>query len=310
MKMNYSKQYLLASAIQIVTLVVLVSLLAFYPVYAEGENGMGGNPSLQNPAEVPTEAPTEAPDEQEQPTLPADSKLEKNPFTQGDFEKNGYFVSCKTEKTAVGIDVSEWQGNINWEKVKAAGVDYVMIRAGFRGTSSGIVKPDKRAGEYYAGAKAAGLKVGFYFYSQARTVAEAKEEAQFLMDTVKDYDVDLPLVCDWEYADRRTNPRLYGMKKQKVTDCIRAFCDTVRAEGYPIMFYVNNYVMKEKIYVEQLADYSLWYADYNRYYLNAPYRVDMWQYTDKGRVSGISGNVDMNVLFLENSIFAKIFAED
>ncbi len=313
MKMNYSKQYLLASAIQIVTLVVLISLLAFYPVFAEEAGEVTTDPSMFDPTEAPIEAPTEASTEEpvQPPAVPGDDTLEPNPFDKNDFEKNGHFVSCKTEQTAVGIDVSKWQGNINWEKLKAAGIDYVMIRAGFRGTAwAGTLKKDARVDEYYAGAKAAGLKVGFYFYSQARTVQEAQEEARLLMDIVKDFDVDLPLVCDWEYANRKTNPRLYGMKKQTITNCIKAFCDTVQAEGYYAMAYVNNYVLNHKVYIEQLASYGIWYADYYRYYLNSPHRVDMWQYTDKGRVPGISSNVDLNVIFLENSIFAEIFAKD
>ena len=234
--------------------------------------------------------------------------MAKNPFSKSDFVKDGYFISCKKEKTAVGIDVSTWQGdNVDWKKLKAAGIDYVMIRAGFRGTGwEGSLNKDNRVDAYYAGAKAAGLKIGFYFYSQARTVAEAQEEAKLLMEIVKDFDVDLPLVCDWEYANKSVNPRVHGMTKRQITDCIKAFCKTVKAGGYYAMAYMNNYVYNSKVYIEEFAEYGIWYADY-RNYLNAPYRVDMWQYTDKGKVSGIPGNVDLNVIFLENSIFAEIF---
>jgi GH25 family lysozyme M1 (1,4-beta-N-acetylmuramidase) len=87
---------------------------------------------------------------------------------------------------------------------------------------------------------------------------------------------------------------------------IKAFCKTIKAGGYYAMAYMNNYVYNSKVYIEEFAEYGIWYADY-RNYLNAPYRVDMWQYTDKGKVSGIPGNVDLNVIFLENSIFAEIF---
>ena len=422
MKLNYSKQYLLASAIQIVALVVTISLLAFAPVYAQGEDPATENPVLWNPTEAPievpsedpteapielptetpTEAPTEAPTETPteapakpqkeikavvnvdnlniresahsasrrvgrytrgaqiviveqktvngvkwgrtskgwvclsyvklgatqadppkpttppvtEPTTPPASQpqapsstgtLVKNPFSRNDFVKNGYFISCKKEKTAIGIDVSSWQGdNVNWKKLKAAGIDYVMIRAGFRGTTKGGLNKDSRVDAYYAGAKAAGLKVGFYFYSQARTVAEAQEEARYLMNIVKNFEVDLPLVCDWEYANQTVNPRIHGMSNRQITDCIKAFCQTVKEGGYYAMAYMNNYVYNSKVYVKELAEYGFWYADYHNY-LNAPYRVDMWQYTDKGKLSGIPGYVDLNVIFLENSIFAEIF---
>lgn len=442
MKLNYSKQCLLASAIQVVALVVIISLLIFSPVYAEGEGAATGAPALWHPTDAPTEsatdAPTEAPTEvptevpteepteapTEAPTEPAiklsavvnvdnlnireaarsssrrvgryirgtlieiteqktisgvkwgrtskgwvclsyvkigatqadpprpvtppvtelttpptaplatepttppvteppapptteppappaggnSSAMARNPFSKSDFVKDGHFISCEKEKTAIGIDVSTWQGdNVDWKKLKAAGIDYVMIRAGFRGTGwEGSLNKDNRVDAYYAGAKAAGLKIGFYFYSQARTVAEAQEEAKLLMEIVKDFDVDLPLVCDWEYANKSVNPRVHGMTKRQITDCIKAFCKTVKAGGYYAMAYMNNYVYNSKVYIEEFAEYGIWYADY-RNYLNAPYRVDMWQYTDKGKVSGIPGNVDLNVIFLENSIFAEIF---
>jgi GH25 family lysozyme M1 (1,4-beta-N-acetylmuramidase) len=91
---------------------------------------------------------------------------------------------------------------------------------------------------------------------------------------------------------------------------MKAFCDTVEEAGYYSMVYLNSYVMKNKVYVKELADYGIWYADYSHKYLNTDFRVDMWQYSDTGIVSGIKGYVDLNVIFLENSIFAKIFAED
>jgi len=266
-------------------------------------------PPTQPPTEPPTQPPTDPPKD------PSDGgsnngTLVDNPFVSTDFVKNGHFISCKKEKTAIGIDVSRWQEKIDWNKLKAAGVDYVMIRAGFRGTAwSGKLVEDTFVKQHYEGAKAAGLKVGFYFYSQARTVKEAQEEAKFFMEIVKDFDVDLPLVCDWEYANKSVNPRLYGLSKRRITDCIKAFCETIQAGGYYPMAYLNNYVLNNKVYIKELAAYGLWYADY-RNYLNTDFRVDMWQYTDRGRVSGISGNVDLNVIFLENSMFAEIFAED
>lgn len=258
------------------------------------------------PTEPPTELPTEAPTEPPEPTEPPTRK--PNPFDMDDFVKNGQFISCKKEKTAIGVDISSWQEDVDFEKLKAAGVDYVMIRAGFRSTAwSGKLNKDKYVEQNYHGAKAAGLKVGFYFYSQARTAKEAREEANYLLEMVKDWDVDLPLVCDWEYTSGAS--RVENVSRRNATDSVKAFCDTIQNAGYTPMFYTADYLVKYKLYIDELAAYGIWYADY-RNYLSTDSRVDLWQYTAKGRVDGIQGYADLNVLFLENSIFAKMFKDE
>lgn len=268
-------------------------------------------PTQPKPTEPkPTQPkPTEPkPTEPKPTTPPTPSNLEPNPFKSSDFVKNGYFITCKKEKTALGIDVSRWQENIDWKKVKAAGVDYVMIRAGFRSTAwAGTLKTDSYVKKHYEGAKAAGLKVGFYFFSQARTVAEAKEEAKFLLELVKDWNVDLPLACDWEYFSKEETPRVWGLSRRRITDCVKAFCDTIKAAGYDPMIYCARYIVQDKLYMEELADYALWYSDFQKKYLRSEFRVDMWQYSSSGRIDGITGPVDLNMIFLENSVFSKYF---
>ena len=265
-------------------------------------------PKPTEPKPTTPKPTTPKPTEPKPTTPPSDSKLEDNPFKSSDFTKNGQFITCKKEKTVIGIDVSRWQEDIDWEKVKAAGIDYVMIRAGLRSTGwSGKLSTDAYVEKHYQGAKAAGLKVGFYFFSQARTVAEAKEEAKYLLNIVKNWDVDLPLACDWEYFSKSETPRVYGLSRRRVTDCVKAFCDTIKAAGYDPMIYCARYIVAEKLYMEELADYALWYADYNSSYLRSEFRVDMWQYSSKGKINGIKGNVDLNVIFLENSVFSKYF---
>lgn len=268
-------------------------------------------PTKPKPTEPkPTQPkPTEPKPTEPKPTdPPAESKLPPNPFKSTDFVKKGYFITCKKEKTALGIDVSSWQGDIDWEKVKASGVDYVMIRAGFRSTAwAGKLNVDSYAEKHYKGAKAAGLKVGFYFFSQARTVAEAKEEARFLLDIVKDWDVDLPLACDWEYFSKEETPRVWDLSRRRITDCVNAFCQTVKDAGYDPMLYCARYIVQDKLYMEELADYAFWYSDFQKKYLRSEFRVDMWQYSSSGRIDGIQGNVDLNMIFLENSVFSKYF---
>ncbi len=274
---------------------------------------MSGNPpppTEPKPTNPPATEPkpTDPPATEPKPTDPPSTELEPNPFKSSDFVKKGYFITCKTEKTAIGIDVSRWQENIDWAKVKASGIDYVMIRAGFRSTAkAGDLNVDSYAEKHYKGAKAAGLKVGFYFYSQAKTVAEAKEEAKFLLNIVKNWNVDLPLAIDWEYS--KSTDRAYSASRRRVTDCVKAFCDTIRAAGYDPMIYCARYIVEEKLYIEELGGYPLWYSDFQKNYLRSEFRVDMWQYSSKGKIDGISGYVDLNVIFLENSVFSKYFQD-
>ena len=116
---------------------------------------------------------------------------------------------------------------------------------------------------------------------------------------IKDWQVDLPIVCDWEYKDTY---RVAGMSKTKATAAVQAFCETVEAAGYQGMFYCTKKTVDVKLDLEVLCRYGIWYADYEPF-LGCPYKVDMWQYSDTGKVSGISGKVDLNVIFLEDSIF-------
>lgn len=280
-----------------------------YVDFSEAPPSTEPKPTEPKPTEPkPTEPkPTTPKPTEPKPTEPSvPSGLEPNPFKSSDFVKKGYIISCKTEKTAIGIDVSSYQsGKIDWKKLKASGVDYVMIRVGYRGYGTGKINKDDAVEEHYKGAKAAGLKVGFYFYSQAITVAEAVEEARFVLKTIKNWEVDLPIACDWEYEGSRW--RVYKTTRRRATDCIKAFCQTIADAGYDPMVYCPRYIINEKLYIEELAAYPMWYAEYQINYLRSEFRVDMWQYSKTGRIDGVKGNVDLNVIFLENSVFSKYF---
>lgn len=220
---------------------------------------------------------------------------EENVFTPMDFAYDGDYLTCTTQKSVLGIDVSKYQGDIDWEKVKQAGVEFVIIRVGGRGYgSSGVLYSDPKAQKNYAGAKAAGLKVGGYFFSQAITVAEAVEEANYTLELTKDWELDMPLVYDWEcLAD---DYRTVGVSRRMLTDCTKAFCDTVEAAGHSPMVYFNPSQSQKEMHLEELVDYGFWLAMYSDK-MNYPYKVDMWQYTNKGSVPGIAGNVDINLFF-------------
>ena len=235
----------------------------------------------------------EKPEESTEPTLPPP---EANPYEPIDFdadEETGE-ITLTSGNAMKGIDVSVWQGNIDWTQVKESGVEFVMIRVGGRGMDEGMLYTDDNAQGYYEGAATVGLKVGAYFFSQAITVEEAVEEAEFVLEAVKGWDVQMPLVFDWEYmgADVRTGK----MDSRTLTDMAKAFCDTIRAAGYEPMLYFGRSQSEEMMKLEELTDYPFWLAMYSTI-MDYPYKIHMWQYTDQGTVPGIDGNVDMNLWF-------------
>ena len=196
-----------------------------------------------------------------------------------------------------GVDVSRWQESIDWNAAKADGIDFAILRVGGRYQQSGDLYDDRLFEEYYAGAKAAGLKIGVYFYSQAITVAEAVEEADYVLQKLSGKSVDAPVVFDWETAgvsDARTN----GLPVSVVCDCAIAFCERVRAAGYTPMIYMNTYDGYIKYDLSRLADYDIWYAgQYNGAYPRFIYDFQMWQYTSSASLNGVKGGVDMDLWF-------------
>ncbi|MCC8120662.1 MAG: glycoside hydrolase family 25 protein [Oscillospiraceae bacterium] len=195
----------------------------------------------------------------------------------------------------VGVDVSKYQGTIDWDKVAASGVEFAIIRVGYRGYTAGNINLDSQFYANIEGALAAGLKVGVYFFSQAITVDEAKEEAQFVLSAIQGYNVTFPVAFDWERIGT-SSARTDNVSRSTLTAMANAFCSTVQAAGYQtsVYFYTDLGYMSYN-----LADlpYSFWLCQYSTvptFY----YNFDMWQYTSTGTVPGISGNVDMNLYFI------------
>lgn len=219
---------------------------------------------------------------------------EANPIGLGDFELAGDYLTCLSTPSVLGIDVSEWQGEIDWQQVKDAGVEFAMIRVGWRGSEGGKLAEDTYAQANYAGAAAAGIKVGAYIFSQAVTVDEAVEEANFLLEKIRDWNVEMPVVFDWEFID--ADARTATVDSRTLTECVKAFCNTVTLAGHTPMFYFNQDLSFEGLYLRELTDYPFWLAYYDTV-LNYPYKVDMWQYTQSGSVPGIATDVDINLYF-------------
>lgn len=193
-----------------------------------------------------------------------------------------------------GIDVSYYQGAIDWAAVKAAGVEFAMIRLGYRSYRDGLLHTDPRAQENLRGAKAAGLKIGAYFFSQATSAAQAREEAQYALEILGDTALDLPLAYDWEYVNEDApSAQVTGPVLEQ---CVRSFCDAVTQAGYESMLYFNQDLAKTRLDLDNLQQYPFWLAWYADQ-LTFSHEIRLWQYSDKGRVPGIEGNVDLNLYF-------------
>lgn len=196
----------------------------------------------------------------------------------------------------MGIDVSEWQGEIDWQAVAEDGIDFAFIRLGYRGNTEGKLTLDSRYEENMLGAGAAGLKLGIYFYSQAITAEEAIEEANFVLENMGNYPLSYPIVFDWETAgtaDARTN----GLDNTVLTDCALAFCETIAAAGYTPMIYIYSDLAYTRYELDRLTAYDWWYAGYSdtpEFY----YHFRIWQYSSSGTVNGVEERTDMNLCFL------------
>lgn len=225
------------------------------------------------------------------------SPVPTNPLTQTDFAYQGDYLTCLTRPSVLGIDVSSHRGQIDWQQVAAAGIEFVMLRLGYRGTDLGGIYEDEWFACNYDGARAAGLQVGGYFFSQATSPEEALEEAWFAMGLLEARPLDMPLVYDWE--DTGPDSRVAGMDPETLTDCTLAFCQAVAQGGYRPMVYFNPTQARHQLYLEQLLEYDFWLAMYTEN-MTFEYQVDMWQYTCQGKVPGIEGDVDINLYFPEN----------
>lgn len=204
------------------------------------------------------------------------------------------------KRSICGIDVSKYQGEIDWSKVKQAGVEYAIIRLGFRGMNEGTLEFDPYFEQNMKGAIEAGIPIGIYFFSQAITQEEAKQEAEFVLNAIKEQQITYPIVFDTEVVttyDARANK----LTRQDRTQIAKAFMDEIRIAGYKPMLYANTKWMIMGLDLEQLTEYDKWYAYYGDT-ITFPYEFQMLQYSDKGSVPGIKGKVDLNVSFIDYSI--------
>lgn len=268
-KKNRKTNYLLPALSGLGVVAILVALV-----------WLGGAFTPVEPAQI-----TDPPETRE--TLPP------NPFLPEDFSYNALgYLTCSSRTVQMGIDVSDHQGWIDWDRVRESGVEFAFVRIGYRGYSEGGIFADEYAHYNLTTARSAGIQVGAYFYSQAVNEKEAAEEAAWCIEKLEEYELDLPVVFDWEYVSQEA--RTGSMDGQTLTRCAQVFCSEIQKAGYGAMVYFNPHLATDYYDLLQLQQYPFWLAMYTAV-MDYPHRVDYWQYTDRGTLPGIDTTVDINL---------------
>lgn len=199
------------------------------------------------------------------------------------------------EEGQMGIDVSKWNGEIDWDRVQNAGITYAIIRCGYRGSSTGALVEDPYFRQNMQGALAAGLKVGVYFFTQATNEVEAVEEASMALALCEGYKITYPIFIDTEGAGG--NGRADGLDMETRTRVCQAFCETVEDAGYSGGVYGSRNWFRTKLRMDGLTDHIIWLAEYRETPVYGG-NYHFWQYTSSGNVDGIEGRVDLDISYL------------
>ena len=196
-------------------------------------------------------------------------------------ESDGYKTYVSDTVTAkLGVDISSHQEWVDWDALAASPVDFVILRAGYRGYGDGSVNIDSYFAENIAAARNAGLGVGVYFFSQALTPEEAEEEARTVLAQLADYQIDYPIYYDWEPISDE-NARTATISATEITSCAQRFCQTIEQAGYRAGVYFNLDIALSYYHLTDLMDYEFWLAEYQDT-PSYPFAFGMWQYTDQG----------------------------
>lgn len=287
---------LIAGAAALLLLVTVVLCMPYFSAPSQKEEvdpDVLKHQSEWEPLQVTERAEEETlPTEEAEPTL-ATIPPDPNIYGPYDFQYSRHnYLKLQNGESYAGVDVSAFQGDIQWSRVKASGIDFAMIRLGYRGYESGKLVKDEYAEANLEGALDAGLKIGAYFFSQALTINEVDQEIEFMLEILGERYLEMPIVLDWEIpAD---TARTKDMDARTLTDLQRHFCGVMRDKGYKPMVYFNWHQSEHLYYLSELEDYPFWLALYQDR-MTYPWQVDMWQYSCTGTVPGIDGAVDLNV---------------
>lgn len=227
--------------------------------------------------------------------IPIYPNVEKNRYDEDLFHTEKGLRYYDSPTASVGIDVSSHQGDIDWVALRESGVDFAILRVGYRGYTDGGIFADSTFVTNLQKAKEAGVQIGVYFFSQAISAEEAREEAEFVLESLQGISLDLPVYFDWEFVEDES-ARTNDASSETVTNCATVFCQMVEKAGYKAGVYFNQSLGYFTLNLEQLKDYDFWLAEY-RETPDFYYHFHMWQYSDSGSLSGITGKVDLNIRF-------------
>lgn len=232
-------------------------------------------------------------------TVPYNKEAKKNNYDFDKYLRNdkGYYT-YKDDKyeTILGIDVSEYQGDIDWKEVKNSGVEFAILRLGYRGYGKeGKIVLDKKFEENYENAKKEGIDLGIYFFSQAINLDEVEQETNFILENLSGKQLDYPIVFDLEKI-KNDDARTDNLTSDEINAMTLEFCKIIKNKGYTPCIYGNAKTFTTKMKLEEFNKYPKWYADYQEKPLY-PYDFNLWQYTESGTINGIEGNVDIDLYF-------------
>jgi len=210
-----------------------------------------------------------------------------------------HYYSNGKEVSYLGVDLSKYQEKVDFYAIKNEGIDYCMLRVGSRGYETGAIQEDEKFQEFLAGAEAAGLPVGLYFFSQAVTEAEAVEEANFVISKIGEHKITYPIAFDMEFIDN-DNSRIETLTRNEKTNIALAFLNRIEEAGYTGMLYGNKEWLLKRIDLSKFEKYDIWLSQ-EEDIPDYPYTYSMWQYTRQGEVYGIDGYVDLNISFIDYS---------
>lgn len=227
-----------------------------------------------------------------------DAKAEDTAVNEAELASDGTESNQRLadEDALFGIDVSKWNKEIDWQAVADSGVDFAIIRCGYRGSSTGALVEDPYFKKNIEGAEAAGIKVGIYFFTQAINPVEAVEEASMALALSKQYKLALPIFIDTEGAGG--NGRADGLDVETRTAVCEAFCKTIENAGFNGGIYASKHWLEHNLTMKELSDYTVWLAQYSK---SATYEGEyaLWQYTSAGTVDGIETRVDLNMCYMD-----------
>ena len=220
-------------------------------------------------------------------------------YAQLSNENGRYRYEDENYSSCFGIDVSTFQGDIDWKKVKEDGVEFVFIRIGRRGATTGLIYEDDEFEKNYKGAKENDIRIGVYFFSQAITEKEAKEEAEWVVKKLKGKEIDLPVVYDLDevYLEDET-PRTDDITGEAATKNALAFLETIEKNHHAGMLYTSLYWSECYYNMEQLSGYPIWYAQYDSDIPELELPIGIWQYSSQGVIEGIDEKTDLNIMFI------------